>query len=266
MISATINNRTINLPLHFLQRHPLTVRAHFDYSLVLTYAIPRRFLEPLLPPGLQLDTFENHGFVAIALVQTRGLRPALFPACMGRTFFLAGYRIFTTFKPSAARTLRGLYILRSSTNRRLMVVAGNMLTHYRYRMARVTTHATEASVQCRLMTRNGEADLDVTADLSAPPQLPQGSPFSTLQQARRYAGPLPYTFDHEPETKSIIAIKGERRNWNPRLVPVEVRANTFLERGVFARVPARLASAFYVADIDYQWNPGIRHPLTRILP
>jgi hypothetical protein len=34
-------------------------------------------LEPLVPPGLTLDTYDEHwGFVVIAVVQTRNLRPA----------------------------------------------------------------------------------------------------------------------------------------------------------------------------------------------
>jgi hypothetical protein len=36
---------------HLLRRHPFPVVAHFDTSLVLTYAFPARVLEPLLPPA-----------------------------------------------------------------------------------------------------------------------------------------------------------------------------------------------------------------------
>lgn len=255
-----------SLPFYRLQRHPLTVRAHFDHSLVLTYALPKHRLEPLLPPGLRLDGFENFGFLAIALVQTRNLRPSFLPASFGQSFFLAGYRLFTTFKRDPASTLRGLYILRSDTNRRLMAIAGNLLTHYRYRVSRVTTRRTPNALTCQILTRGGQADLHVTADLAAPPQLPPASPFTTLHQARRFAGPLPYTFDHEPQTHSIIVIKGLRTNWNPRLVPVTVHTNTFLQHGDFADTSARLASAFFVENVDYQWNPGIRHTLARSLP
>lgn len=107
--------------LHLLKRHPLPVRAHFRYSLVLTYALPRAVLEPLLPPGLELDFYEDFGFVAIALVQTENLRPAFLPAAFGQNFFLSGYRIFTRYTTRAGRHLRGLRILRSDTNRRLIV-------------------------------------------------------------------------------------------------------------------------------------------------
>ena len=58
-----------------LRRHPFAVEAFFRWSLVLAYALPRRTLQPLLPRGLELDTYDDWGFVAIALVQTEQLRP-----------------------------------------------------------------------------------------------------------------------------------------------------------------------------------------------
>jgi hypothetical protein len=52
--------------LHLLQRHPFPVTAFFRRSLALTYAFPRHLLQPLLPPGLALDTYGEFGFLAIA--------------------------------------------------------------------------------------------------------------------------------------------------------------------------------------------------------
>ena len=37
--------------LHLLRRHPIPIAAHFRHSLVLTYAMPPKILEPLLPCG-----------------------------------------------------------------------------------------------------------------------------------------------------------------------------------------------------------------------
>ena len=66
-------------PFYRLRRHPFPVDAFFDHSLVLTYALPLQSLAPLLPPGLQVDAYGDYGFVAIAMVQTRRLRPAQRP-------------------------------------------------------------------------------------------------------------------------------------------------------------------------------------------
>lgn len=244
--------------LHWLKRHPIPVSAYFRHSLVLTYAFPPHILAPLLPDSLVLDTFRNHAFLAIALVQTEDLRPSFLPAGTGRDFFLSGYRIFARLR-GGAMSRRGLKILRSDTDRRLMVCAGNLLTHYNYRLCRANLEERPGEIRWTIQTPHSEADLEVIARLEGEPApLPVGSPFDSLAEARRFAGPLPYTFDYEQETGSIIAIRAVRQNWDPRPVAVEVRRNTFLEREPFSRVAPILGNAFHVENVPYQWLRGTR--------
>jgi hypothetical protein len=253
--------------LHLLQRHPLPVYAFFRHSLVLTYALPAPLLRPLLPPGLTLDTYEDYGFVAIAMVQTEGLHPAGVPRRLGQDFFLTGYRIFTRFQTPGGRNLRGLRILRSDTDSRLMAWAGNLLTHYHYHRAAITMQESDTRLEVQIRTPRAEADLHVIADLDAPPDAPPpGSPFPSLKLARRYAGPLPFTFDYEPETHSIIRIQGVRQGWDPQPVRVTVPVNTFFDQPAFAGATPVLANAFHIANSPYCWERGVREPLPAPAP
>jgi Uncharacterized conserved protein (COG2071) len=249
---------------HALKRHPLSIRAHFGHCLVLTYAFPREILEPLLCPGLTLDTFGDLGFLAVAMVQTRALRPAFLPPVFGLDFFLAGYRIFARFRTAAGRTLRGLRILRSDTDRPLMAVAGNLLTHYGYRKSDVRWIEQEGRLEIAIRTPRAEADLRVVAELtSKPAALPEGSPFADVAEARKYAGPLPFTFDYEPETHSILMVQGVRKQWDPQPVRVEVLENSFLRQPPFVEAEPILANAFHLADVPYLWRRGVREALPR---
>lgn len=248
--------------LHRLRRHPLPISAYFTHSLVLTYAFPAELLQPLLPPGLVVDTYKEWGFVAIAMVQTRKLRPSFLPAALGIDFFLTGYRIFTRFadKPS----LRGLKILRSDTDRRLMAVAGNLLTHYGYVHCRASMRTTDGSLAVNVQSPGGVADLEVVADLkSRPAPLPPQSPFTSLEEARRFAGPLPYTFDFEKESRSIVMVRATRSHWEPQPIAVDVRKATFLEQPPFSRARPLLANAFHVDNIPYRWERGVVERLAR---
>ena len=246
-----------------LKRHPIPVKATFRHSLVLTYALPQAVLAPLLPPGLTLDTFKDYGFLAIALVQTKSLRPKFCPTMLGQDFFLSGFRIFTRYKTTDGRTVRGLRILRSDTDRKLMVVAGNCLTHYSYKKAEVTFRDGNRRLEIDIKTPSGEADLSVTAELGdTATSLPEHSPFTDLREARLFAGPLPFTFDYEPESHSIVMIEGLRQTWRPRPIKVNVLHNTFFDRPPFNRVTPILANAFHVENIEYEWRRGVCEPLT----
>jgi hypothetical protein len=143
-----------------------------------------------------------------------------------------------------------------------MKLGGNLLTHYRYRLVDIEVTPTEDQLAVRITTAAAEADLHVVARLAGQPAaLPPSSPFRSDRDARRFAGPLPWTFDYEPQTRSIVMIRGRRSQWQPRQVAVEVKTGSFLEQAPFGVAEPRLASAFHVTDLDYSWQRGVRVPI-----
>jgi hypothetical protein len=198
----------------------------------------------MIAPGLSLDTWRDHAFLAIAMVQTERLHPAFLPEALGREFFLAGYRVFVRRGGQ-----RGLQILRSDTDRRLMVRLGNLLTQYHYRLCRFDLLWDRGATRWRVSTPRAEADIDVIECGSG---LPAASVFETERDARRFAGPLPITFGYDAPARSLISVRGVKTHWAPRLVNVEVRRATWLPAG------ARLAAAYAVEDVAYRWERGVR--------
>jgi hypothetical protein len=123
----------------FLKDHPFAVEAFFERSLVATYAIPKEQIGHLIPECLELDLFGNEwGFIAVAMVQTKNLRPKGFPRIFGNDFFLIGYRVFVRFTVKNGNRLRGLFILRSATDKRRMEFFGNIFTRYNYSTTDIT--------------------------------------------------------------------------------------------------------------------------------
>ena len=246
-----------------LRRHPIPIEAFFRHSLVLTYAFPEKILQPFLPLGLTLDSYEGSSFLAIALVQVERLRPVGVPAALGRNFFLSGYRIFSRYRRHDGKVLRGLLILRSDADSSLMVLGGNLLTHYRYSKCVVQSRRTAETLELVITTPRAEADLSVRAHVeTAAAAPPRGSPFPDLKTARHYAGPLPFTFGYEPEFRQMVIVEGIRDHWNPKPVRVEVARCTYLERPPFNSVPLCLANAFFIENIPYRWQRGIVEPVS----
>ena len=232
-----------------LKRHPFPVVARFERVLAVSFAFPAETLRPLVPEPLEVDRYEDLGFVTVALVWTRGLRPAALPAAFGQDFFLAGYRVFVR-APDADRRLRGLRILRSETDKARMVFSGNLLTHYNYHRVNVT----DEPGRLRTHTPDGALSLDLSYTLEDN-GLPAGSPFPDWRTARRFAGPMPFTFDVDP-SGSVIAIEGKRETWRPQPFTVlDCKAGLFGDEP-FRVVKPRLANAFSVQDIPYRWERG----------
>ncbi len=112
--------------LEHLRKHPFPVVAWFERVVAVSFAFQETVLRPLAPNSLEIDTYEGLGFVTVALVWTKRLRPAGFPVFLGQDFFLAGYRVLTRLRDESGRGLRGLKILRSETDKRRMVWLGNL--------------------------------------------------------------------------------------------------------------------------------------------
>ena len=234
------------------KNHPFAVEAFFQSSLVLTYALPKATVQDLIPECLVPDTFEDRwAFGAVALVQTRGLRPKGFPGWMGHDFGLTGYRLFVRYTNARGKRLRGLFILKSQTDKRGLELLGNLFTHYRYD----TTDLSFCRTGSTLSVHSRGAALDVEVGVEGPGAvLPAGSPFRNWGEARRFAGPLPFTFSYDAHRREVLVVEGVRQHWEPAPVAVRKSKVGFLENGPLG--VATLASAFLVENVPYYWKKG----------
>ena len=244
-----------------LRRHPISIKTHVRHSLVVTWAFAPEVLEQFLVPGLELDTYTNaagerFAFAAVAMVDLDQLRIAGMPRVIGGAQVMTGYGVFTTMKTPAGKTMRGLRILGSQTSSPLPFLGANLTTRYHSTKVSAEAHAAYDVLQFVVTSSDGSADLDITAHLTDE-RLPDETPFENATDARRFAGPLPYTFSPDPD--GIVVVKSDRTDWTPRPVAVEVATATFFGNGPFADVPQRLANAFHVEDLDYGWRAGQLH-------
>ncbi|WP_367872920.1 DUF2071 domain-containing protein [Luteolibacter sp. Populi] len=242
--------------MNYLKRHPFPVVARFDRVVAVSFAFPQEVLRPLVPEGLEIDGYEGLGFVTVALVWTRQLRPAGFPAFLGQDFFLAGYRVFTRLRDESGRRLRGLKIIGSETDQRRMVTLGNLMTGYNYRQVKVAIETNGTATRIHTTRPDGSTTLDLTFDdCGGEIGLPAGSPFPDWRTARRFAGPMPFTFSPEADG-SFVVIEGSRADWTPRPVVLKEWQVSIFDEPPLKGVTPLPANAFAVNDIDYRWSRG----------
>jgi hypothetical protein len=235
------------------KNHPFAVEAFFESSLVLTFAVPKDQIQNLIPPCLELDTFNNEwAFIAVAMVQTKDLRPKGFPSLFGNDFFLIGYRVFVKYVNRAGKRVRGLYILKSETDKKKMELLGNIFTHYRYTTTDI--NQTMQNDTLEISSANSGFKVAISAEGKEDIVLPNDSPFSDWKDARRFAGPLPFTFTFNPDTRNVLIIEGVRDNWVPKPVQVLDYNFSFLDKMKLQDI--RLANAFLIENIPYYWKKG----------
>tara|TARA_R110002050_G_scaffold300769_1_gene472410 strand:+ start:40762 stop:41502 length:741 start_codon:yes stop_codon:yes gene_type:complete len=239
--------------LSSLKNHPFAVEAFFESSLVLTFAIRKEELQSLIPECLELDTFNNtHAFVAVAMVHTKNLRPKGFPKFMGNDFFLIGFRIFVRYTTTKGKRLRGLYIIKSETNKQKMEIMGNIFTHYNYTTTDISQKLENNIYEISSIKSDFKIEIDTIENNEI--SLPENSPFTNWKEARRFAGPLPFTFTYNEKKKEVLIIEGVRQNWKPKPVKINNYRINFLDSLKFKN--QALANAFIIENIPYQWKKG----------
>jgi hypothetical protein len=238
--------------LNSLKNHPFAVKAFFTNSTVLTFAVPKEQLQPIIPNFLSVDVFNDKwAFVAVAMVQTKSLRPALFPSWLGNNFFLIGYRIFVRYTNAQGKNLRGLYILKSETDKKKMEWLGNIFTLYKYTTTDINIIPQQGSKIIR--SKQSNFSVEISNDKENV-QLPTASPFLNWKEARRFAGPLPFTFTKLPNQNKVLIIEGVREDWIPK--PLEIINYKFDFLSKLQLDNAILANAFEITNIPYSWKKG----------
>lgn len=236
----------------FLKNHPFAVEAYFESSTILTFAVPKEQLQNLIPECLELDTLnDTFGFIAVAMVQTKALRPKGFPKFLGNDFFLIGYRIFVRYTNEKGKRQRGLYILKSETDKKKMEYLGNIFTKYNY----TTTDIYQKETDTTLIISSKKSNFSLTIQQTNEEiELPNNSPFENWAIARRFAGPLPFTFTYNSNDKTVLIIEGVRENWTPKPLKILNYNFEFLDTMNFQNIV--LANAFIIEDISYNWKKG----------
>lgn len=236
----------------FLKDHPFAVEAFFEHSIVLTFAVPKEELASHIPECLTLDTFQDKwAFIAVAMVQTKGLRPKGTPKFMGNDFFLIGYRVFVRYTNQEGKRLRGLYILKSETDKKKMEFFGNIFTHYNYTTTDIQQVERKESIEISSVQSHFHVVLD-KQEVNI--NLPEDSPFADWKEARRFAGPLPFTFTYNEDTREVLIIEGVRQNWTPN--PIQIRDYQFDYLKTLHLDNPILANAFIIKNIPYYWKKG----------
>src|SRR5690606_23500046 len=112
----------------------------------------------------------------------------------------------------ARKRLRGLYILKSETNKKKMEFFGNIFTHYNYTTTDI--HQSIEGNQRKIHSLKSKFNLTIEQSKNEV-NLPEASPFTDWKGARRFAGPLPFTFTSNEAENSVLIIEGVRENWIP---------------------------------------------------
>ena len=129
---------------------------------------------------------------------------------------------------------------------------GNIFTHYNYSTTDIKQSGENGTREINSHKSGFKVKIENEETENIP--LPENSPFSDWKEARKFAGPLPFTFTYNDKNKSVLIIEGVRENWKPGPVKVLDYHFSFLENLNLKEI--NLANAFIIKNIPYYWKKG----------
>jgi hypothetical protein len=178
------------------------------------------------------------------------MRPFPLPAACGLGYWHVGYRLHAKVATRGGQDLEGLYFVQSNCDRRVVTWAGNLLTDFRFRTARIRVTAGEQSVDGTVETADGTASFCI--DRLASAQLADGSPFAALADAAKALEYPPRALCPQGNgALTSVQVRRDPSAWRwCNVVATEV---SWLLRGLGG---APLELCYEVEPIDYLWERG----------
>jgi len=129
---------------------------------------------------------------------------------------------------------------------------GNIFTHYKYTTADIDLHGKDGIAT--ISSHKSGFSISFEEPNGEQVALPADSPFGDWKEARKFAGPLPFTFTYDDRSETVLIVEGVRQNWKPLPVKVTDYSFPFLEELGLTRYV--LANTFLLRDVPYYWKKG----------
>jgi uncharacterized protein YqjF (DUF2071 family) len=237
--------------LSFLKTLPLAYRGELHDVELVQFSLDPEEAARALPAPLVPGLIAGRALVSLVHVHLRRMRPAFLPSLVSFSYRHVAFRLLLDDRgldphdphpPTPAG--RGIFFVRSFTDRPLLAHAGNLLTHYRLAPA-------EMEVDPRgLAVREGGRRLSYRKAVLGAEALSPGL-FGGWAEARAVVGAIDRAYAVDPEG-AVWQTRILRPDWPLEPLPLAGFATDFFES-------ARLECAFRVASvIPYHWLAPVR--------
>ena len=231
-------------------KYPFPMLGTLERCWLFTFREPVESIAPLVPAPLVPVTRDGFAFWNVVVCEIAGMRPAFVPRALGLRYRHVAYRIYVRHKPENAPPVEGLYFVRSDADSRVIGGAGNLLTDFRFHRAGIDIEQTEARAAIEVGSPDAPATVDI--DLEARPELPEGSPFGSLFEAKSALRYKPFAF--APDGRGGVFTLRVRRDelaWKSKLVRAETDFAFLRDRDVQPEI------AYQVDPIEYRWERAV---------
>ena len=228
-----------------MRKNPLTMKGTIERCWLFAFRAPEAELRPALPAPLDLVTHGGFAFWNVVVCRVGAMRPRFAPRFLGMSYWHVAYRLYARH-----RSLEGLHFVRSDCDSAVLSWMGNVMTDFHFHAAGVRVEEEDARVRIAIDSPDAPGAAEI--DRRAPPALPEGSPFRSVEEAAAFLKYKPLGLSvGRGGAVSVVRIVRDESAWRARAVAVAAQRWAF-----FDGRPAVAELCTEIEPIEYRWNRG----------
>jgi len=241
---------------------PFEATTSWKEAVCVNLAVAPEALRPLVPDVFELDLCGGWAWVSLTASRLQDFGVGRLPRPLRMNFYQATYRAHVRYEALDGEVRRGCYFVRSETNSALMSRAANLLPEFRAHRcgtAPIVMARDQGKLLLTVDTKDAAGKVVLVLDESrAAPELPGGSRFGSMAEARALIVDFYDAYAWEPDAEEVFVLRIERGEWALEVPPIVDSFVGYASAGPFPEGSCHVDSVFAFRDCPYRWLPLIK--------
>ena len=219
--------------MKFLKKIPIKYMGELHDVRLVNFSVDISEVEKLVPAGIRVRNFNGRGMISMVNVMLKKMHPSFIPGAINFNYRHVAFRLLIEDSDLNKGQNKGIYFLRSFTDKPLIVMGGKWLTDYNLESAQLT------STESMLELKQGDKLLTYALDETVIPV--------RNEELYKVIGSIDRAYSVLDKELRMVQIMREK--W-----PIEPVECYHFQTNFFKT--AKLEGAFKVNEvIHYQWLP-----------
>lgn len=123
--------------MNFLKRLPIRYKGELHNVKLINFSVDLDEVSRMVPQEIKIRKFEDRAIISMVNVRLENMRPIGLPVHASFDYQHVAFRLLIDDSHLNNGASKGIYFLKSFTNKPLMVLAGSLLSHYKLSRAEI---------------------------------------------------------------------------------------------------------------------------------
>lgn len=124
--------------MKLLKQIPITYKGELHDVKLINFSVDIEEVLPLVPDGIKVREFDGKAIISMVNVKLKSMRPAGLPEGLSFDYQHVAFRLLVEDSPLNKGENKGIFFLKSFSDKPMVVWSGNLMTNYRLSNAQIS--------------------------------------------------------------------------------------------------------------------------------